>query len=193
MEVTLPANQGTLSYRIATEDDRQLLLDLREECGWGKEKINAYLGNPDRPFCIFYLDKHTVVGMGGWIIHNPNDLEAANREKGSVYISSLFIRHAYQRKSIGTKAMDLLERTCEDEFGAKIITLDTTAYHVTIDEDDFRIEHPDIRGRSIAFYERRGYKEYREPKPTFPQASFPDSDRLLTAVFMSKPATTLSQ
>ncbi|WVW83492.1 hypothetical protein I302_105513 [Kwoniella bestiolae CBS 10118] len=184
------STKSTLSFRIAQEEDRQLLLDLRRECGWGAPKIQQFLGYPDRPFCIFLLERESgeveEVGMGGWCLDMDDDQETASRQRGIVYISSLFIRKAYQAGGLGTKAIDLLEKAAVEVYGAKVITLDTTAYFTYVDEEGWLVEDFNRRGRAVAWYEKRGYREYRDPEPTFPHASRTDPDRKLQAVFMRK-------
>ncbi|WWD01749.1 hypothetical protein V866_008695 [Kwoniella sp. B9012] len=190
MTITVPSTSGTLSYRLAQENDRQLLLDLRKECGWGAPKIQKYLGDPDRPFCIFLLERENgqveEVGMGGWCLDMPEDQDTASRERRIVYLSSLFIRKAYQANGLGTKAIDLMEKAAIEEYGAKVITLDTTAYHTYVDEEGYAVEDFNQRGRAVRWYEKRGYTEYREPKPFFPHPTKTDPDRHLQAVFMRK-------
>jgi hypothetical protein len=79
-----------LSYRLAASDDLPLLRRLRQECGWGAEILEEYWGNGDRPLCVFSLDRDGTledVGMGGWILEDPEDLEAASRASGAVELS----------------------------------------------------------------------------------------------------------
>lgn len=61
--------------------------------------------------------------------------------------------------------MDLLERIAIETYGAKAITLDTTAHHCDWVEDDLRgrwtkedFKRP---GKSVGWYKRRGYEQYR--------------------------------
>jgi hypothetical protein len=58
--------------------------------------------------------------------------------------------------------MDILERVAVERFHAKTITLDTVAYHVECSPDGTRYEEDFLRpGKSLPFYYRRGYKQYR--------------------------------
>lgn len=60
------------------------------ECGWGLERLAEYWDDPDRPLCVFTMEKDGKkedVGMGGWILRLEDDLEAASKEHGSVGLS----------------------------------------------------------------------------------------------------------
>ncbi|WWC61458.1 uncharacterized protein I303_104042 [Kwoniella dejecticola CBS 10117] len=191
MTITQSTSAGTLTYRLATLDDKDLLLRFREECGWGGPKIHEYLGNPDRPFCIFILEKEdgekVDVGMGGWALDMPDDQETASRKDRVVYLSSLFIRKAYQSTGLGSKSINLLEKVAIEEHKAETLTLDTTAYHTYIDEDGWTIEDKDTRSKNCVWYEKKGYREYKDPRPQFPNPSRTDPNRKLQAVFLRRP------
>ena len=57
--------------------------------------------------------------------------------------------------------MDILERAAVTNFGAKWLTLDTSALLQEVSAEGEIIELPDTIGRSIPWYQRRGYKSYR--------------------------------
>lgn len=78
-----------LRIRIATIEDRELLLSLRLECGWGGDKVQLNLGKDNYPYCIFTLgpDETQVVGMAGWVLELEKDPETASRERKTVYLS----------------------------------------------------------------------------------------------------------
>ncbi|WWC69762.1 uncharacterized protein I206_103705 [Kwoniella pini CBS 10737] len=193
MTIAQTTHAGILTYRMATIDDKELLLDFRKECGWGGPKILEYLGNPDRPFCVFILSKDngekTEVGMGGWALDMIDDQETASRKHRIVYLSSLFIRKAYQASGLGSRAVDILEKVAIEIYNAKTLTLDTTAYHTYIDEDGWLIEDTERQGKNWSWYERRGYREYREPRPQFPHPSATDPGRKLQGVFLRRHVT----
>lgn len=89
VEITPPASGTQLSYRIASRQDLPLLIQLREECGWGADKIAAFLDDPDRVYCIFQLpvDGHLQdVGMACWVLENKSDPETASRAHQSVFL-----------------------------------------------------------------------------------------------------------
>lgn len=63
--------------------------------------------------------------------------------------------------------MDLLERGAVVDFGAKIVTLDTVAYLVVMDETNtYCVEDPTKPGRSQAWYKSRGYVQFRVSPPS---------------------------
>lgn len=63
---------GTLSYRLVTEDDFDLLLRYRQECGWGEDRLRERWMKSDYPLCVFVLQlpdgSEQDVGMGGWLL-----------------------------------------------------------------------------------------------------------------------------
>jgi hypothetical protein len=76
-----------LSYRLAGPDDLPILRRLRVECGWGLEKLEKYWGSDDHPLCLFSLEgdeEMDIIGMGGWILEDPDDSEAASRAGSAV-------------------------------------------------------------------------------------------------------------
>jgi hypothetical protein len=92
-----------LLYHLAGPNDLPLLLQLREECGWGTQKLLKYWGDKDRPLCIFSLDvngKTENVGMGGWILEDPEDLEAACRATGTVTLSEIVFFFFFQPREV---------------------------------------------------------------------------------------------
>lgn len=62
--------------------------------------------------------------------------------------------------------MDILERVAVQEYGAKSVTLDTTAYRMDPSPDGtYRIEDKTRPGRTIAWYASRGYTQFRVSEP----------------------------
>lgn len=58
--------------------------------------------------------------------------------------------------------MDILERVAMDTFGAKAVTLDTCAYYTVYSEDlSTAVEHIGRLGKSVGWYQRRGYEQYK--------------------------------
>jgi hypothetical protein len=58
--------------------------------------------------------------------------------------------------------MDILERVAVERFHAKTVTLDTVAYHVKPASDGIHLAEDRSRpGKSLPFYQRRGYRQYR--------------------------------
>ena len=159
-----------LRFRIAQGDDLNLLRRFRIECGWGEQRLEQYWGNPDRPLCVFTLGDEDV-GMGGWLLELP-DPNAASRSTGAVQISTflsafsilttggLFIRKKYQSAGLGTQAMDLLENAAVEVYGARTLTLETTAF-VIVTEDGVDIERFDEPSKQSLWYEKRGYRVYK--------------------------------
>ena len=98
VEITPPASDTRLSYRIASRQDLPLLIQLREECGWGADKIAAFLDDPDRVYCIFQLrvDGHLQdVGMACWVLENKSDPETASRAQQSVFLGMASLQHTH--------------------------------------------------------------------------------------------------
>jgi GNAT superfamily N-acetyltransferase len=224
--VHLVAEPSTLRYRLATRNDIDILLKLRAECGWGEDKIRRFLGHPDKRFCLFTLDdggEERVVGMGGWYLEIDDDPETASKARHTVYLSkrplglahsrarltwqaSLFIRKAYQKLRLGTRAMDLLEQAAKEEFGAEWITLDALRWQCERDENDIWVEKVGVDATTPKWYAARGYLPYRvssslprrfetclrlwltrqDPEPKFPHPTKDDPDYKLTAVFLKK-------
>jgi hypothetical protein len=78
--------------------------------------------------------------------------------------ASLFISKQFQGRQFGTGAMDLLERVAVSELGAKLVTLDTVAYRTDIVNDgkqSYAVEDFSRPGRTIAWYQARGYSQFR--------------------------------
>ena len=76
-----------LNHRPVRVNDLDLCCTLREECGWGVNRVRTNWGNADRPLCIFTMTvngEEEVVGMGGWILELEHDPEAASRSAGTV-------------------------------------------------------------------------------------------------------------
>lgn len=72
----------------------------------------------------------------------------------------------YQGRKIGSEALDLLERVAVLELGAKSVTLDTTAYFTTFVQPEgggpkYVVEDPTRQGRTVAWYQARGYRQFR--------------------------------
>ena len=182
------AQGSALSYRVARKEDSPLLREMRIECGWGLEKLEKRLGNPDWIFCIFtkVIDGEAKdVGMGGWCMASPYDgalpdeENLASREDKIVYLSecpegrlyirranihdiaSLFIRNKYQRLGFGAAAMDLLEDVARDVYGAHYVTLDTTRYHNEQGPHGTFFEDWTRDSHKVAWYKSRGYTEFR--------------------------------
>ncbi|KAK4689139.1 hypothetical protein P7C73_g958, partial [Tremellales sp. Uapishka_1] len=124
-----------LSYRMAHEADLPLLRDYRAECGWGLERLEGQWGNPDRPLCILSVEQDGQkedIGMGGWVLNDEEDQEAASRATHTVELCSLYIRAQHQRGGLGSQALLLLERLAFELFQATAVTLDAVAYWVRI-------------------------------------------------------------
>ena len=80
---------SNLGYRIVNDGDLQLLLQYRQECGWGEEAVKNNWNDPDRIYCVFesVIDgEKQDVGMGCWYLHQPDDLELACRDKDVVHL-----------------------------------------------------------------------------------------------------------
>jgi hypothetical protein len=92
----LAISPETLSYRIAQPEDLAFLLELREECGWGVEKLKKGWEDPDRVFCLFTLDTGKDapedVGMGCWVLQMDDDPETASRANSTVHIGKSLSR-----------------------------------------------------------------------------------------------------
>jgi hypothetical protein len=94
MTSAVPNISGKLSYRLVTPDDLPLLRRLREECGWGRSRLEKYWGSDDRPLCVFTLENEGEVediGMGGWILDNEEDPGATSRASGAVGLSQCIL------------------------------------------------------------------------------------------------------
>lgn len=76
-------------------------------------------------------------------------------------VASPFIVKKHQNAVLGRLALDILELAAVSEFGARWITSDTFAYHVETGEDERGVEHVGTPGRSVGWYEKRGYRPYR--------------------------------
>ncbi|KAK8870127.1 hypothetical protein IAR55_000697 [Kwoniella newhampshirensis] len=181
-----------LSYRIPTEKDYPLLVQFRRECGWGIPKLESKWKDPNWVYCVFELptgEGVDDVGMACWVLEDE-DPDTASRVTNTVYLGSLFIREKYQGTGLGTKAMDLLENAAVEQYHAKWITLDTTAYRSEVALHGREAsEDPTRPGKSVAWYKARGYAQYKENRPTFPVALPGKPDHLLTAMFLRKPAS----
>lgn len=83
--------------------------------------------------------------------------------------------------------MEILEREAVERYDAQWITLDTAAYDGE-DRNGYWYEDFNKPGRTIAWYQQRGYERYKENKPTFPHISpLPDNpNRLLSSAFLRK-------
>lgn len=85
-----------LGYRLAkTDEDLEILKQLRTECGWGMAKLVDNWGSPDRKLCIFTREvgepgsgEVETVGMGGWVFELPDDPEAASRSTHTVELGT---------------------------------------------------------------------------------------------------------
>jgi hypothetical protein len=83
-----------LDYRIVTDDDLPLLLQYRQECGWGEEAVKKNWNDPDRIYCVFESvieGEKQDVGMGCWYLHQPDDLELACRETNVVHLGEYLV------------------------------------------------------------------------------------------------------
>jgi GNAT superfamily N-acetyltransferase len=78
----------------------------------------------------------------------------------TLMVASLYIRDQYQGRGYGKLAMDLLERVAAERYNAEWITLDTTAY-LTTREGKYVVEDKTRPGRTIAWYEARGYRQFK--------------------------------
>ncbi|ORX38649.1 hypothetical protein BD324DRAFT_621787 [Kockovaella imperatae] len=182
-----------LSLRRATKADLDILTDMRKECGWGWEKLPARVEkNRDWILCVFTKEvdgEIRDVGMGGWGLDWPEYPFMASRADKVVYLTSLFIRHAYQGLGLGGTAMDLLEREARDTFGGQVVTLDTARYAYD-SRRDLQVGH-DSNDRekvssNLSWYVRRGYEEFRDPVPLFPDPRPDDPDYKIVAAFLRK-------
>ena len=68
---------------------------------------------------------------------------------------------------LGSLAMDILEHLAVREYGAKWIALDTWAHGRRYTETGELVEQFEEVGRSIAWYQRRGYQIYRVSVTSF--------------------------
>ncbi|WVR08218.1 hypothetical protein IAU60_005265 [Kwoniella sp. DSM 27419] len=194
---------GPLRLRVAKGDeDLALLRRMRVECGWGGPKLEKNWVNPDCEFCLFQVPilhgdsvesggyvELEYVGMACWLFQET-DPTIADRETGLVHLASLYIRNEYQRLSLGTKALSLLEKVAVEKYAAKWCTLDTLAHHTSRDATNaYSIEHFDQPNKLLKWYGDKGYAQYKPAKPHFVGYPLPDNpDRLLTAVWLRKPA-----
>lgn len=78
-----------VTHRVAQQEDLPLLIQFREECGWGAAAVQRNFSDPDRIFCIFIADidgEMKDVGMGCWYLNQPDDLELASRDTSTIHI-----------------------------------------------------------------------------------------------------------
>lgn len=88
--------------------------------------------------------------------------------------------------------MDILEREAAEKYNAQWITLDTAAY-AGEEREGYWYEDFTKPGRTIAWYEQRGYERYKPNTPTFPYHPLPDNpDRLLSGAFLRKSGSSVS-
>ncbi|GFZ51988.1 hypothetical protein JCM24511_09759 [Saitozyma sp. JCM 24511] len=182
---------GTLSYRLVTEDDFDLLLRYRQECGWGEDRLRENWMKSDYPLCVFVLQlpdgSEQDVGMGGWLLEEEGH---ASKKDGWVKLSSLFIDTSFQRLGLGRLAIGLLEELAAELFHAKVLTLDTTAYHVARSGDypDWKyVEVVSQPSNNSLWYKKLGYEPYGDIVPHFPDPSNPGNQ--FCALFMKKNAS----
>ncbi|KAJ3010149.1 UNVERIFIED_CONTAM: hypothetical protein HDU68_002302 [Siphonaria sp. JEL0065] len=137
-----------------------LLLQLRNECGWDMDKVPLWIQQAqegNRINLAIQLDNEnakTNVGMISLVLRDDNymlniDKCLANPSTKTALIKSLFIRHDFQGKGYGKRAIILLEEYAVKEFGIQIMTLDTAAHNEN----------------SMAMYPKLGYIEFRERVP----------------------------
>lgn len=85
--MTLPP----LHHRLVRGSDRETLLAMRKECGWGMDRIDSYLHEPNMATYLFYRDsaagEEVPVGMGCLTFDLPKDPDMASRERGIIAIS----------------------------------------------------------------------------------------------------------
>lgn len=105
----MPATAPPVTYRLAQDADFPLLIAYREECGWGSAALQRNWSDPDRIFCVFMAELDGVVrdvGMGCWYMHQPDDLELANRETGVVHLGQSAQEEAAVRAGPTTAGTD---------------------------------------------------------------------------------------
>lgn len=233
--------EGELTYRLAADSDFPTLMQYRRECGWGEQDLEQHWNDPDRVYCVFaaVIDGELQdVGMGCWYLNMPEDPELANREARVIRIcmsrnrvrvrsvldrwltghsiAALFIRQIYQGRSFGARALEILEHVAVERYGAVKVTLDTAAYTTSLHALGHRIEHFDKSNRTIAWYEAKGYRQFRvgpeiacaprvhvsgglantsrqANRPKYPEPTPEDKNYLLTATFLDKSANTIRQ
>lgn len=81
-----------LTYRPAQPDDLELLRSYRVECTWGLDRLMDRWLDPDRPLCVLTVQQDGVakdVGMGGWVLEDPADIDLAHRASQTVQLSKL--------------------------------------------------------------------------------------------------------
>ncbi|KAL7416377.1 hypothetical protein BDY24DRAFT_379554 [Mrakia frigida] len=175
-----------LVYHKVTQDDFNELMSMRKACGWGEENvpnhISRTLTGEEMTTYIFSLppvdgSSSSPVGMGSIELVDGyhGDLELCNPAEDRVMISSLFVYSKFEGKGYGRDIMDILEGICRTELSAKTITVNTRP----------RQEDGRTKTKQMAWYERRGYQEFREERPWYSLSDDPAVPRLV-ACFLVK-------
>ena len=169
-----------LQHRRARESDRETLLAMRKECGWGSDRIDKYLYDSDMATYLFYRtindeaeaeEKEIPVGMGCLTFDLSDDPDMASRERGNIALSestlltpstnliirlpaSVFVFGRERGSGIGNRIFTILEGLAVREHAANTLTVDTRAFQVAWAREG----EPSYLKR---WYERLGYNEFR--------------------------------
>ena len=145
-----------LQHRRARESDRETLLAMRKECGWGSDRIDKYLYDSDMATYLFYRtindeaeaeEKEIPVGMGCLTFDLSDDPDMASRERGNIALSestlltpstnliirlpaSVFVFGRERGSGIGNRIFTILEGLAVREHAANTLTVDTRAFQV---------------------------------------------------------------
>jgi hypothetical protein len=168
--MTLPS----LHHRRVRESDRETLLAMRKECGWGTDRIDSFLFEPSMTTYHFYREseagEEVPVGMGCLTFDLPKDPDMASRERGIIAISkhrrrevlylnsfpsaSVFVFNKERGSGVGNRIFSILEGIAVQEHHAKTLAVDTRAFKIAWACQG----EPSYLKR---WYERLGYVEFR--------------------------------
>ncbi|GHJ85464.1 hypothetical protein NliqN6_1866 [Naganishia liquefaciens] len=184
-----------LHHRRARESDRETLLAMRKECGWGTDRLDKYLYDPTMATYIFYRTanedegrkehEEIPIGMGCLTFDLPEDPDMASRARGNIALTSVFVFGRERGSGVGNRIFTILEGIAVHEHAAKTLTVDTRAFQVAWAREG----EPSYLKK---WYERLGYVEFRPAEPRYSQDGHPecrdspDKDALLYACFLRK-------
>jgi ribosomal protein S18 acetylase RimI-like enzyme len=138
-----PSAPGTVTIRLATEDDQALIEDLRRSVGWSPLETGLTSMMHGRS-AVFILELNGRGVASGALIFRSDDSDLADGSTRAL-ISNLIVNPEFQSHGFGTELLDFLEHEACIR-GCMYVTIGVDAVNV----------------RARKLYERHGYTSLKD-------------------------------